>query len=390
MSTLKACLVGGVGGRASKFFSLFNRVPDAELIACCDINEKALADYAKEHNITRTFVDYDDVLCDTDINIVMLCTPDYLHGSQTLAAIEAGKHVYVEVAMCDTSVDDCIRVVKAAERHNAKVQMGNQVRWWPSFNTLKHYVSSGKLGQIIYAESEYWHNVQIHGNFFRLNPDGTFQTDPPIWKTGYGYPAKRPLAHGGMHALDSLRWVLDEEFCEVTCYASDHGGVPCPGYTDEPGFSVALFKTPSNVIARVSESITFIRRYSLGGSVFGTKGSLEMDRRLFSSFPVETELSLYLTTREDMEKDPKGPATRIQPIQAPYDEALEDPQDPEEVRPGAASIAMHDLVEAIREDRQPLINVYEAARSSAAAICARISAREHRTIYIPPFFQRMK
>jgi hypothetical protein len=50
---------------------------------------------------------------------------------------------------------------------------------------------------------------------------------------------------------------------------------------------------------------------------------------------------------------------------------------------------MYDLVNAIRDDRQPEINVYEAARSSAAAIAAELSLREHRPIYIPPFYQRL-
>ena len=98
---------------------------------------------------------------------------------------------------------------------------------------------------------------------------------------------------------------------------------------------------------------------------------------------------MYLTTKQEKAKDPKGRATRVEPAKAPYDAVLEDPEDVEQPQPGAASIAMHDLIKAIREDRQPLINVYEAARSSAAAICARTSAREHRPMHIPAFFQRM-
>ena len=384
------CVVGAVGMRAINLFACVQRVKEIDLVACCDINEKALADCAKEHSLKRTFTRYDDVISDKDIDIVMISTPDYLHGEMTLAALEAGKHVYVEVPMCDTSVDDCIKIVKASERHDVKVQMGNQTRWWPSYYTLKQYVGDGKIGQLIYAESEYWHNLHYGGNLFELNEHMSFQTDRPNWRTGYGHPAQPPMSSGGMHALDSLRWVMGEEFCEVSCAGNDNGMVPCPGYTDEQGFVVALFKTPSNAIARVSAGFALVRRYSLGGAVYGTNGSLEMDRLLFSSWPVDTELGLHLTTLNDYKKDHKARAKKIDPVMPPYDLSLEDPEDTKQARPGAASIALQDLVDAISEDRQPLINVYEGARSSAAAICARMSSQQRRRIYIPSFHQRMK
>ena len=43
--------------------------------------------------------------------------------------------------------------------------------------------------------------------------------------------------------MDSLRWVLDEEFSEVTCYSNVVGMLPRPGYSDEHGFAAALFRT---------------------------------------------------------------------------------------------------------------------------------------------------
>ena len=388
MSVLNVCMVGVAGTRAERLVATVRSVPGLDAVACCDIDAEACARCAEQNGLRYAFTDYGDALAHDDLDLIVISTPDYLHGEQTLAAIEAGKHVYVEVPLCDTTLEDCAALVRAAERNRVKVQMGNQTRWWPSYRTLKHYVSTGALGQIIYAESEYWHNLHHGGNWFRLNADLSFQTDPPVWRTGFGYPAQRALSSGGMHALDSLRWVLDEQFTEVTCYTNDHGLVPCPGYTDEHGFAAALFRSESGGIVRVSEAFTLIRRYSLGASVFGTEGSLEMDRRLFSSFPPDTELGLYLTTREAHERDAKAPAQRIDPVAVPVPDAMCG-GGAEDEHPGAAALALADLVEAVHADRQPLINVYEAARSSACAICARASARERRPVHIPSFFQRM-
>ena len=188
--------------------------------------------------------------------------------------------------------------------------------------------------------------------------------------------------------MDSLRWVLGEDFCEVTCYGSDKGMVPSPGYTDGQDFQVAIFKTRSNAIARISAALSLARGYSIGAAVFGTKGSLEMDRVNFRGG--DEDLTMYLTRVEDLAPKKKDVKTRVEPVGFAYDPLLKGKDDPKIGKPNPALFAVFDLVQAIADDRQPEINVYEAARSSAAALCAELSAREHRAVPIPQFHQRMR
>jgi hypothetical protein len=128
------------------------------------------------------------------------------------------------------------------------------------------------------------------------------------------------------------------------------------------------------------------RGYSVGAAVYGTKASLEMDRVNFRGG--DLDLTMFMTKAEDLGPK-KAPKTRVSAVSYSYDPVLKGRDDPKINKPYYALFGMYDLVKAIQDDRQPDINVYEAARSSAAAICAELSIRERRTIQIPSFYQRL-
>ena len=115
--------VGIVGARrGASFTGPLTTITETEVAAVCDLNEDTLNAVAAEHGIAKRFADYEKLLEDEDIDIVVLATPENLHVPQTIAALNAGKHVISEVTAA-TSLDQCYELVRAVRKSRTKYMM---------------------------------------------------------------------------------------------------------------------------------------------------------------------------------------------------------------------------------------------------------------------------
>ncbi len=89
----------------------------------------------------------DELIADPTIDAVDLCTPSFLHADQTVAALEAGKHVLVEKPMA-TNAADCQRMLDAAASSGKVLVVGHVLRFWPDYVTALRLVRSGSLGKL--------------------------------------------------------------------------------------------------------------------------------------------------------------------------------------------------------------------------------------------------
>jgi predicted dehydrogenase len=89
----------------------------------------------------------DELIADPTIDAVDLCTPSFLHADQTVAALEAGKHVLVEKPMA-INADDCQRMLDAAASSGKMLMVGHVLRFWPDYVTALRLVRSGSLGKL--------------------------------------------------------------------------------------------------------------------------------------------------------------------------------------------------------------------------------------------------
>jgi predicted dehydrogenase len=372
MGSLKVAIVGaGQGTSHGKVFA--QMIDETEVVAVCDLNEARAKACASLLGVARVTSDYEAVLRDRDVDIVAIAIGCHLHGVAVVAALEAGKHVVVEVPAVGTTVDMVWKMVHAAERGRLKVQMGNHERWQPQKRKMKEMISAGEIGEIILAEGDYTHDgmrPELEGavNYMRFDMTQDRPVDdPPHWRLGYGNPAQETMAGGGgLHAVDSLRWLMGEEFCEVMCY----GNRKVAPYRAADDMQTALFKTPSGAVGRATAFYSVCRKHSRHNAVYGTDGSLEFrwhDDRLW------------------LAKDNHSDMTAVDVPEV----GLSDDQKRRVGHGGMTYFQDRDFVDSILEDRQPEINVYEAARSCAAAICAGQSALEGRPVRIPSFYQRM-
>jgi len=128
----------------------FSKVTGSNLLAVMRRDGKKAADFAKRHNIPYWYDNADSLINNPDINAIYISTPPLFHEEYTLAAIKAGKNVYVEKPM-SISLDSCIRMKNAAEENKTKLSVAHYRRQLPLYLYIKNLLENNELGAIRYV-----------------------------------------------------------------------------------------------------------------------------------------------------------------------------------------------------------------------------------------------
>ncbi len=161
----------GVGDRGTQLTREAMASPDVEIAAFADVYTRRLADALKLAPGAKTCVDYRQMLDDASIDAVMIATPQHLHADAFIAAMNAGKHVYIEKAMGFTLPQ--AKAMRAAYQKagNRVVQIGHQVCSTGHVADATNYLSSGAVGQV----------TAIRAHMYRNTPHGKPQWTRPLY-----------------------------------------------------------------------------------------------------------------------------------------------------------------------------------------------------------------
>ncbi|QQE13940.1 Gfo/Idh/MocA family oxidoreductase [Planctomycetota bacterium] len=144
---LKLAVIGA-GGRGHISKMAHQPENGAALVALCDTDPKAFEIY---HELLgrdiATYGDYREVLKRDDIDAVIIATPDFLHEEQAVAALEAGKGVYLEKPMAIT-IEGCDRILKTAKKTGIKLYVGHNMRFFPVMQKMREIIESGRIGDV--------------------------------------------------------------------------------------------------------------------------------------------------------------------------------------------------------------------------------------------------
>jgi predicted dehydrogenase len=128
----------------------FNKVTDSRLVAVMRRNPALAEDYALRHNVPRFYTNADDLINDSDINVVYIATPPGSHAEYAIRVLEAGKPVYIEKPMA-FNYKECLRINKTAEKHKLPVFVAYYRRTLPGFVKIKNLIEAGEIGKPRFA-----------------------------------------------------------------------------------------------------------------------------------------------------------------------------------------------------------------------------------------------
>ncbi|HID21741.1 MAG TPA: Gfo/Idh/MocA family oxidoreductase, partial [Planctomycetaceae bacterium] len=163
----------GVANRGGQLINAFRHHADCEIAALCDIHQSTLEKAAQRlDGKPDTHKDFRKLIDRTDLDAVVIATPDHWHAIQTITACNAGKDVYVEKPLSIT-IYEGRRMVEAARRNKRIVQVGMQRRSGAIYARSRELVQSGEIGKVTVSRAYHRSN---------MTPDGighASPSDPP-------------------------------------------------------------------------------------------------------------------------------------------------------------------------------------------------------------------
>jgi 2-hydroxy-4-carboxymuconate semialdehyde hemiacetal dehydrogenase len=141
--TLRVALAGA-GAFGAKHADAISRIDGVEITAIVSRDQAGAASFAEEFGIPRASTSLDDVLGDPGTDAVILATPTQLHANQAIAALEAGKHVQIEIPLCDR-IDDGRAVVAAQEGSGLVAMCGHTRRFNPSHQWIHQRIGASEF-----------------------------------------------------------------------------------------------------------------------------------------------------------------------------------------------------------------------------------------------------
>lgn len=183
-----------VGARRGQLALLAHQPENGfRLAAACSLNFEGLSVFRERcgEDILLTD-DFQKILDDSSIAAVFICTPDHLHEEHTIAAIRAGKDVYLEKPMA-ISIEGCDRILKVCEETGRKLYMGHNMRFNPVMQKMRELIQNGAIGDV----QAIWcrHFVGGGGDSYFCD-----------WHSERQY-ANSLLLQKGAHDIDIIHWL---------------------------------------------------------------------------------------------------------------------------------------------------------------------------------------
>jgi UDP-N-acetylglucosamine 3-dehydrogenase len=142
----------GIGNMGKHHIRHYSQMPEAELIAICDIQKDLLNKYQEEFNC-KTYTDLDTMLEKENLDAVSIVSPSTLHYQMAKKTIQKGIHTLIEKPLTD-SLETSKELIELAKKHNIILMVGHIERFNPAVLKLKEIIDSGKLGEIVIISSK--------------------------------------------------------------------------------------------------------------------------------------------------------------------------------------------------------------------------------------------
>lgn len=306
MEKIKVAVVG-TGFIGPAHIEALRRLPNIEVAALCEFTQELAEQKASQLGIPRAYV-FDELLKQEDITSIHICTPNFLHYSQSKAALLAGKHVICEKPLA-TKIEEAEELVALAKETGLVNAVHFNLRYYPLVRQMKTMREKGDLGAVYSVMGSYLQD------WLYLNTDYNWRLEPD--KSG----DSRAIADIGSHLLDLTEYVTGLRITEVMAdfstvhptrlkplkpietysgkmlQASDYQEVPI--HTEDHANVLLRFDNGQRGVVTVSQ-VAAGRKNRLNIEISGSKANFEW----CSEKPNELWIGKRETSNQTLMKDP--------------------------------------------------------------------------------------
>jgi predicted dehydrogenase len=245
-------------------------------------------------NSPARYNDYHDLLRDKNVDAVFIMTPEHLHHDITIAALRAGKHVYLEKPMTHT-IEEGLNLVREWKESGKIVQVGTQLRSLSLYKKAKDLVQRGMIGEVHYARAYDYRNALPDNPVWRYPIPLDASPENTDWARFLGPAPKRPWNReryfqwrlywdysGGIstdllvHHADIINFMLNKKV-PISCMASGAIARWKDG-REVPDTFAAIYKFPGDLHIDYN-SYFGNEKYGNGEQLCGDEGTIEVNNR---------------------------------------------------------------------------------------------------------------
>jgi len=289
------------------------------------------------------------LLADPEVEIVSICTPSGAHLEPALEAIAAGRHLIIEKPL-EISLERCDRILEAAEKRGVLVSGIFQSRFSNSARVLKQAVETGRFGRPVLGDAYVkWYRSQEY-------------YDQGGWKGTRRFDGGGALMNQSIHAVDLLQWYMGP-------VRSVQAVTACLGHEriEVEDTAAAVLEFASGACGVIEGSTAVFPGFFKRIEICGTRGSaiLEEENLVHWRFEEETEEDKAIRSRHSGGSGGGGGVA-----------------DPAAISHEGHKRQFQDFVNALNEDRPPLIDAAEARKSVAIILAVYESAESGKKVLL--------
>ncbi|MCR5688804.1 MAG: Gfo/Idh/MocA family oxidoreductase [Clostridiales bacterium] len=369
---MKKIRIGIAGTRGLSTIQGLRSIPDVEITAMCDLDEGHLKDASERiGGDVKTFRVFDDML-ETDIDAVVIATPMQCHVPQAIAAMEAGKHVMSEVT-AGVTMDELWWLCETTEKYHRIYMYAENYIYAPKVQLVRKLVEAGYFGETYYAEGAYLHDIRD----LAVYPDGktSWRSYWQLGKRGNFYPT---------HSIGPvMQWFPGDRITEISTFS--------PGIRNSVGLrqdsgTTTMCRTEKGNLLSIRTDCVSPRPHNMDNYLLqGTKGIFQSAQYGKGNLAGDLDRVSFTDSEEKcggMDWEDLMKYSDLLPDR--YKNAT--PEQRKAGHDGGDFFIVKDFIDALKEERQPELDVYKACEWTAVGLLSELSVTNGgRTMEVPDF-----
>ena len=312
----------GCGMIANFHATAIREIAGARMIGATDVVKESRSAFAEKYAI-RAFDTAEELLASPEVDVVCICTPTGYHAALAIKAAKAGKHIVAEKPMA-LNLKEADEVIKAVESSKVKMEVISQLRFAKAVRRLKKAVDDGILGKLVTGD--------IYMKFYRSQE----YYDKGGWRGTWKMDGGGAVMNQGIHGIDLLQYVMGPV---KSIFAHTRTLVRNIEVEDTAS---ALLEYKNGALGVIQGTTSVYPGLPRRMEISGEKGTIILEEDTFVSWKVQGE-------------------------EVPADVTIGKTESGASSDPGAISNKGHilqlgDLVEAVRENREPMVGPLEGRK----------------------------
>lgn len=322
--------------------------PEAELVSVCDIIPERATKLASEYGVEATYVSYQEMFSKEEIDIVSVCVPSGIHAEVTIAAAQAGIHVLCEKPL-DITREKMTAMIDACRKADVKLGAVYQRRTLDAAIKTREAIQAGKFGKLVLGDAylKYYRNQEYY--------------DSGDWRGTWELDGGGALMNQGIHGIDLIQWMVGEVE-SVFAYAA-----PIVREIEVEDTAVITVKYKNGAFGVIQGTTSVYPGQETRFEIHGENGSVVFADSGFKEWKfIGSDEPIPVATNTEGGSD-----------------------DPTSISQEGHYIFINDIIQAVKEDREPLVPGEEARKAVDLLLAIYESVRTEKEVNVAEFIQSL-